>query len=184
MCIRDSLSQHSETEAVVAAAASACLAEYTPAAEPEGSFFDVLRQVTAEAAVHLHAGELVQVNALYRDCAQQLASEHEEMAIALQNEREARAAAGHVTVGERERYIAYNVYRRAFDTMLTQGRQMSSECFLYFWDERDGETWMGWWITPQDVGCMRYWAHAPGSDTDTPDPVSYTHLTLPTILRV
>lgn len=60
-------------------------------------------------------------------------------------------------------------YRRAFDNIINQDREgPSAERFLYFWDERDGDNWMGWWITPDHIGCTRFYAHAP-VDAETPD---------------
>ena len=61
------------------------------------------------------------------------------------------------------------LYRRTFDTLIQQDREgPSAERFLYFWDKRDGPNWMGWWLTPEHVGCTRYYAHAP-VDAATPD---------------
>mmetsp|Transcript_46123 Transcript_46123/g.76238 ORF Transcript_46123/g.76238 Transcript_46123/m.76238 type:complete len:320 (+) Transcript_46123:74-1033(+) len=42
------------------------------------------------------------------------------------------------------------------------------ETFLYFWDERDGPGWQGWWITPGWVGNERFFAFA-NDDVESPD---------------
>lgn len=73
------------------------------------------------------------------------------------------------------RWIVFNVYRRVVDTLILEAQHDGSapaadeEFYLYYWDERDGEDWSGWWVTPECVGCMRYCAHARGSDVATPD---------------
>lgn len=36
------------------------------------------------------------------------------------------------------------------------------ETFLYFWDDRDGPQFMGWWITPGHVGNDAFLAFSPG----------------------
>eukprot|EP00929_Paragymnodinium_shiwhaense_P088330 TRINITY_DN48623_c0_g1_i1.p1 TRINITY_DN48623_c0_g1~~TRINITY_DN48623_c0_g1_i1.p1 ORF type:complete len:575 (-),score=90.81 TRINITY_DN48623_c0_g1_i1:186-1910(-) len=35
-------------------------------------------------------------------------------------------------------------------------------CFVYFWDDRDGDTWSGWWLGPT-VGSATVWAHCPST---------------------
>eukprot|EP00908_Phaeocystis_cordata_P022627 Transcript_5049.p1 GENE.Transcript_5049~~Transcript_5049.p1 ORF type:complete len:330 (-),score=75.76 Transcript_5049:23-964(-) len=58
-------------------------------------------------------------------------------------------------------------YRRVFDSLIQQDLAATVEpgsdeyeYFLYFWDARDGSNWTGWWITPEHIGCTRYYAHA------------------------
>lgn len=41
--------------------------------------------------------------------------------------------------------------------------------FLYYWDDRDGSHWEGWWITPDTIGCTRYYAFCPGRSSQSPD---------------
>ena len=31
--------------------------------------------------------------------------------------------------------------------------------FLYYWDDRDGDDWAGWWLTPHAIGDDRYVLH-------------------------
>lgn len=42
------------------------------------------------------------------------------------------------------------------------------ETFLYYWDDRDGQAYQGWWITPGYVGNDAFLAFSPG-DTQSPD---------------
>jgi thioredoxin 1 len=39
--------------------------------------------------------------------------------------------------------------------------------YLYYWDDRDGRQWQGWWLTPDRVGNDRYLVFSPG-DVPTP----------------
>ena len=39
-----------------------------------------------------------------------------------------------------------------------------SEVFLYYWDERDGSNWRGWWIAPAPIGGDHFFAFAKGSE--------------------
>ena len=106
-------------------------------------------------------GEYARCNAIYRAAAERHAPFFPELQAALAS------ANAHAADS---RWVAYNVYRRAFDSMIVQSASAGdAECYLYYWDERDGDAWMGWWLTPEDVGCMRFWAFSRGSNTETPD---------------
>jgi hypothetical protein len=62
-------------------------------------------------------------------------------------------------------------YRRVFDTLVLEEMDESDgprNYYLYYWDTRDGVEWMGWWITPEQVGSTRFEAHA-AVDVATPD---------------
>ena len=32
--------------------------------------------------------------------------------------------------------------------------------YMYFWDERDGPDWSGWWVTPDYMGNDEFYLHA------------------------
>jgi hypothetical protein len=42
------------------------------------------------------------------------------------------------------------------------------ETFLYFWDDRDGPWWQGWWLTPDSIGSDSFLAFSQGTAA-TPD---------------
>ena len=109
-----------------------------------------LRSVVAQASPLMEAADYERANGIYRAAA----ARHAPFCPTLQAALD--AASAHAT---NSRWVAYNVYRRAFDQLIIQSvSDATAECFLYFWDGRDGDAWMGWWITPEDVGCMRFWA--------------------------
>ena len=45
------------------------------------------------------------------------------------------------------------------------------QLWMYFWDERDGAEWSGWWITPDFIGNTDFFLHhrgAPDTPADAP----------------
>lgn len=57
------------------------------------------------------------------------------------------------------------LYRRSLDALImAEGghRQAETPFYLYYWDDRDGPFWRGWWVTPDEVGCTQYVAFARG----------------------
>lgn len=127
---------------------------------PASGMVGDLRAAIAEASPYMAKGEYARCNAIFRAAAEQHASTSAELREAIHSAR--------TTTAQDERWVAFNIYRRAFDSVIVLGHNTPNECFLYFWDDRDGQNWMGWWITPEDVGCTRYWAYARGCDTDSP----------------
>jgi len=45
--------------------------------------------------------------------------------------------------------------------------QGTTECSLYYWDNRDGDHLMGWWMAPE-VGGTQVWAYSPSSSQNPP----------------
>ena len=47
------------------------------------------------------------------------------------------------------------------------GGQRERDIYLYWWDERDGDAWSGWWVTPDFPGNQEFILHGP-RDTKHP----------------
>ena len=65
--------------------------------------------------------------------------------------------------------------RRAIDivadaTTATKTTDDAIPYFLYYWDDRDGPHWEGWWITPHSVGFTRHHAFSRGQDGGPEEP--------------
>jgi len=159
----------SQMEGSADARAALKAAGVAPTAAAHAGVAHDLRLAIAEVAPYLASGDYARCNAIFRAAAERHSASYIELRTALQTA---------LTSSEDARWIAYNVYRRSFDVVIPRaergsagdsGGEPSGECYMYYWDERDGAEWMGWWVTPDDVGSMRYWAFARGSDTATPD---------------
>jgi len=57
--------------------------------------------------------------------------------------------------------------RRAMDILVQDGTNDVPH-YLYYWDNRDGPNWEGWWITPHSIGFTRYWAFSRGNEAQEP----------------
>lgn len=104
------------------------------------------------------------VNLLHDGCAA-LVNSHQLLRSALSTV----SAGEHVYAGSENQYW---ILRSATDTIVTDaayGGEEEEDHYLYWWDDRDGPGWMGWWITPVEVGNSRYLAAAYSSASSPTD---------------
>ena len=121
----------------------------------------MLSDAMAQAAPYWNASDYDHAAEIYRAAVEKISSHDPRL----------RELAINVGRGDFIRHPAVKLHM-ALDTLRCEygdeHATINEDHFMYYWDDRDGPDWSGWWITPEEVGCTRFDAFSP-SDVDTPN---------------